>query len=99
MELALALVEDDEDLVLLTILNPTQQKKKYYKLVKSQTPFDLDRLTDDFCWIHFRFLKADLVKLKNLLGIPDVVRCRKSVTVSGLEGLCILLKRLSYPGR
>jgi hypothetical protein len=87
---------EDEELLALYFL---QKKNYFYHLDKSLQPFVLDGLTDEFCWVHFRFLKDDLLKLKTVLAIPNVLKCSNFVTVGGMEALCILLKRLAYPNR
>ena len=45
--------------------------------------FNLENFTDSQCKTVFRFYKKDLAKLKQ----------------SGIEALCILLRRLAYPNR
>jgi len=100
MDLLPALVDTDEEVLLLSLSTTSSKKQRIYRnQIKIKIPFILDRLTDDYCWIHFRFLKSDLIRLKTLLGIPDLLKCRKLVTVPGMEALCILLKRLIYPNR
>ncbi|CAH3163418.1 unnamed protein product, partial [Porites lobata] len=46
-----------------------------------------------------RFRKHDLQILSKVLQIPDSFRCYQRSVVDGMEGLCILLSRLSYPCR
>lgn len=47
----------------------------------------------------FRFQKEDILKLKDLLEIPDEVQVTPLLSVHGLEALCIFLCRMSYPNR
>ena len=61
--------------------------------------FDLDKLTDDECKANFRFLKNDIYLLKDALQIPDIFICSNGLNVDGIEALCILLNRFSYPIR
>ena len=61
--------------------------------------FCLDDLNDDECRVDFRFLKNDLYHLAENLDIPDEISCYNNVKVSGIEALCILLKRFAYPCR
>ncbi|XP_066914769.1 uncharacterized protein [Clytia hemisphaerica] len=61
--------------------------------------FDLDKLTDDQSKADFRFFKNDIYMLKEALQIPDTFICRNRLHVDGIEALCILLKRFSYPIR
>jgi hypothetical protein len=37
--------------------------------------------------------------LKRFLWNPDKITCQQGSTCSGIEGLCIFLKRLAYPCR
>ncbi len=99
MNILSTLIVDDEDLLLISLEGLKTNRRVSHNQKKHNTPFNLANLTDDYCWIHFRFLKSDLERLKIVLGIPDVLKCRKRVTVGGMEALCILLKRLSYPNR
>ena len=93
-------VEDDEDLLIYILTTqPSKSSRRYHYQVKGTEAFNLENLPDDYCKLHFRFYKADLVALCQLLGLPAWIRCRKSVLVRGIEALCITLKRLAYPGR
>jgi len=95
--LALAL-SDDEDLLLLDSVMARSRKRRC-TIQRSHVAFDLDALTDDYCWIHFRFKKLDILRLQQGLKIPNVIQCDNGTTVSGIEGLCMLLKRFAYPNR
>ncbi len=46
---------------------------------------------------YFRFEKKDIVHLCSTLAIPDTMYSASRVTWTGVEGLCILLRRLAYP--
>ena len=61
--------------------------------------FELDSLELDECSANFRANKADLLRLAAALRIPARFRCHQGTVCSGLEGLCILTKRLAYPCR
>lgn len=61
--------------------------------------FNLDRLTTDECKAEFRFHKTDLLKLLEVLRLPDPIVCYNGLNVSAVEGLCILLKYFAYPCR
>lgn len=97
MDLFPYFMETDEDLLVYHCL--TVKKRKYNILCKSKSSFDFSTLTNEFCWVHFRFYKEDILKLKTALQIPDKVPCLKRVKVTGIEALCIVLKRLAYPNR
>ena len=56
-------------------------------------------LTGQFQQRIFRVEKNDLPVLADVLGIPPVFRCSQRSVFEGMEGLCMLLKRLAYPCR
>ncbi|XP_073238052.1 uncharacterized protein [Porites lutea] len=56
-------------------------------------------MNDAECLAEFRFRTHDLQILSEVLQIPDSFRCYQRSVVDGMEGLCILLRRLSYPCR
>jgi len=56
-------------------------------------------MNDAECLAEFRFRKRDLPLLAEVLQLPDSFTCDQRSVVSGMEGLCILLRRLSYPCR
>ena len=51
------------------------------------------------CRAEFRVEKNDIPPLKDALRIPDYFRCGQGTVCPGLEGLCLLLRRLAYPCR
>ena len=61
--------------------------------------FDLDAWDDSECYTELRFRKNDLPALLACLRIPGKIVCSQRTTCSGLEALCILLKRLAFPCR
>ena len=61
--------------------------------------FSLDNMENDECIPEFRFEKEDLLLLHDVLQIPDPITCYNENVVSGIEGLCICLKRYAYPCR
>ena len=87
---------NDEEFLLLYDLNRSNNLDLPYD---SYSAFDFDDLQDDECLSEFRFYKNDLPFLAEVLGIPEVVECYQRSICSGLEALCILLKRHSYPCR
>ena len=50
-------------------------------------------------WPNLEFRKRDIVGLRDVLQIPAVVECEQRSVCDGVEGLCILLRRLCYPCR
>ncbi|CAH3161403.1 unnamed protein product [Porites lobata] len=61
--------------------------------------FDLDDMQNDECLAEFRVHKHDLPILAEVLGIPDQFVLEQRSVVGGMEALCMLLKRLTYPCR
>ena len=61
--------------------------------------FDLDAWDDSECYTELRFRKNDLPALLACLRNPENIVCSQRTTCSGLEALCILLKRLAFPCR
>ena len=61
--------------------------------------FDLDEMENSECVAEFRVNKHDLPALAEALQIPDVFKCRQRSISDGMEGLCMLLRRLAYPCR
>ena len=84
---------DEEDLLFLC----TKETKvpDYFKWPR----LSLNSLSEQECWNHFRFAKADLYKLIHALQIPDNYQGPVQLKWTGMEGLCILLRRLAYPNR
>ena len=62
-------------------------------------PFCLDVFDSCECEAHFRVAKDDIPILLDALRIPASFKCPQGTVCSGLEGLCLLLKRLAYPCR
>ena len=87
-------VINDEELLLLCDSNRSDNVDLPYN---SYPGFDFDDLEDDECLSEFRFYKNDLPFLTEVLGIPEVVEFYQRSICSGLEALCIFLKRHSYP--
>ena len=51
------------------------------------------------CKAELRFDKSDLAVLLHALRFPNIFVCSHRIFCSGMEGLCILLKRLAFPCR
>ena len=60
---------------------------------------DLENIISADCKAEFRVEKADLPRLADALHIPAVFHCKQRNICDGLEGLCVLLRRTSYPCR
>ena len=59
-------------------------------------PFDLDEAE---CVAEFRFRKRDVRALAEVLRVPDTITCEQGSVCTGIEGLCMLLRRMAYPCR
>ena len=51
------------------------------------------------CKAEFCVEKNDLHRLTETLQIPGTLKCYQGTVCDGMDGLCMLLKRLSYPCR
>lgn len=89
-------VIDEEEFLLLyeqhTSKNPMFGYEDYEK-------FDLNKIDPALCKANFRVEKNDLPTLKEALDIPDKIVCYQRSVCDGMEGLCMVLKRLAYPCR
>lgn len=88
-------LSDEEFLVLYEEYMPTNRSYPYWEY----EPFVLDNFTSSECESHFRVCKEDIPSLCDYLHIPDRFICSQGTVCNGLEGLCMLLKRLAYPCR
>ena len=86
----------DEDFIILYELFSSRNPDFAYD---SYDRFDLDNMNDDECKAEFRVRKRDLPTLAQALRIPRSFQLSQRSVVDGMEGLCMLLKRLAYPCR
>ena len=89
------MISEEEFLLLYDANKSTNLDLPYEQYVR----FELDEMEDDECLAEFRVRKRDLPLLADALGIPDVFICEQRSVVGGMEALCMLLKRLTYPCR
>ena len=87
---------NDVDFLLLYPMYISQNLELPYNFYP---PFNIEDLNEDECLAEFRFKKADIPVLAEALQIPDVIRCNQGTVCDGVEGHCMLLKRVSYPCR
>lgn len=92
------LTENDDELMMFDMILNTKDRNEHY-LEKLPGNFDLNKLSDSFCYIHFRFYRADIYRLVAAFNIPEEITLKTGAKVKGVEALCILLKRLAYPNR
>ena len=88
-------IDEDEFVVLYDLYAPRNLDFPY----DSYAPFDLEELDESESFAEFRFGKRDIRIMKEVLQIPDTITYSRRSVCDGLEGLCMLLKRLSYPCR
>ena len=89
-------VIDDEEFLLLWDCNKSKNPDFSYE---DNANFDLDCIAEAECKAEFRVEKNDLEDLAEVLQIPETFVCSQRSVCSGIEGLCIALKRLAYPCR
>ena len=86
----------DEDFLLLYEMFPSKNPNFPYH---EYGRFDLDNMNEAECKAEFRFDKKDLPVLAEALQIPPSFKLNQGSIVDGMEGLCMLLRRLAYPCR
>lgn len=92
LELAMELIEQLEDLY----------NEEMPVEARTWTRFDPeDAQWTPFKWKDFfRFEKADMIRLQNALHLPETMYSEgQKKKWTGFEGLCLVLRRLSYPCR
>ncbi|KAM7430411.1 hypothetical protein ABFA07_018876 [Porites harrisoni] len=89
------LLDDDEFLVLWQ----AHKSKKPEFPYEEHGRFSFDELDEAECKAEFRFKKRDLPVLVNVLGIPNQFTCSQRTVRDGMEGLCMVLRRMAYPCR
>lgn len=87
---------DDEDALLLLQANQSD-----VDLSRNRKPprLDISLLSNSECMKRFRFNHAGIRSLQEHLRIPEQYICVNRTTATGLEGLLVLLRRLTYPNR
>ena len=86
---------DGMEFALLYETNLSRPAYPYYKFDR----FEIDSWDDSECRTELRFGRQDLDLLLMHLQIPDEIVCSQRSVCKGMDGLCILLKRLAYPCR
>ena len=89
------IIEDEEFLILYDLLEPRNPDFPHEAYAK----FDLNEMAESESLSEFRFRKRDILLLAEVLDIPESIRCKQRSICGGIEGLCMLLRRLSYPCR
>ena len=87
---------DEDEFVLLYNLNTSKNPVFPYEIYER---FDLANVDEAECKAEFRVEKSDLPQLADALRIPQIFKCDQRSECDGMEGLCMLLRRLAYPCR
>ena len=82
-------IEDEKFMILLELVKSKNRDLPYW----TYPCFDLEKLSNDECLEEFRFMRNDIYKLREVFDIPDQFVCYNGTSVTGIEGLCIYLKR------
>ena len=90
------LIDKKEYLVMLYDLNTPKNPVFPYK---NYERFELTDMDEAECKAEFRFKKSALPQLVEALSIRQVFKCKQRCVCGGMEGLCMLLRRLAYPCR
>lgn len=62
-------------------------------------PFSLNEIEESDVISYFRFNREDIPRLSSAFRLPEVIILENRSRFEGIEALCILLRRLSYPNR
>ncbi|XP_074028827.1 uncharacterized protein [Leptinotarsa decemlineata] len=96
---AVILADADDDEVEQVILHNIFGVVENFPVGAAEDRFNLYNMMAEDIKINFRFERDDIFRLAAALHIPDVIRTQTRNSVPGVMGLCILLRRLAYPGR
>lgn len=99
--LLLAAEEDEDEVLLLCLLadEERRQERRQTNYAGLKWRFDFEATQNEECLDMFRFEKQDIVRLCTALHIPGQFRCYNGTICTGIDALCILLRRLAYPNR
>ena len=85
-----------DDLEFLLLHDEYQSKNPDFRH-ENHTRFSLETMDEADCLAEFRFEKRHITLLAEVLRIPETFVCYQRSIASGVEGLCMLLRRLAYP--
>ena len=89
------IISDEEFLVLWESCRSKNPDFPY----SSYARFDLENVDESECLAEFRVQKQDIPVLANVLQLPMNIHCPQRTICDRIEGLCMLLRRFSYPCR
>ena len=92
------IINEDEFFFLYDINKSKSPAYPYwnYERFQLQDKSEADRLS---CRTDFRFEKYEIPLLVEVLGLPDEIKCKQGTVCETTEGLCLVLKRSTYPCR
>lgn len=92
---------DGEDIFIASEIERLADKREeeVKRRNKHCTRLNLETISTEDCKKLFRFDKENLLRLRRQLRIPEELKASNRTRCSGIEGLCILLRRLAYPNR
>ena len=105
----MASFKEIRELLLLNLENKTINEEEFLLLseefksknldfrYENHAGFELDDVDESECLVEFRCQKRHIPLLAEVLPIQDQFSCNQRSVSSGIEGLCILPKWLSYP--
>ena len=87
---------DDDELILLYDRNFSENLEFPYD---DHRWLDFDGMDDTECKAEFQFTKNEISRLVEALDIPGTLFCHQGSTATGIEGLCLVFRRLTNIGR
>ena len=89
------LINDEEVMLLYNVNSSKNLSLPFWRYDR----FSLDNTENDEYISESQFEKEDLFLLHVVLQVPDRITCYNGTVISGIEALCICLKRYAYPCR
>ena len=90
-----SLVDDEEFVALYDVCRSKNPELPYYEYPS----FALEEMDEAECAIDFRFKRKEIPFLARVLDFPDKFTCQHGTVCEGVEALCMVLRRFSYPCR
>jgi hypothetical protein len=95
----MAMEDEDDEFVYFILANQNLDPPRGITYDHAWPRFNLADQTMFQYWNNFRFWKDDIVRLSVLLGLPEQITVRNGCTCSGVDALCMVLRRFAYPNR
>ncbi|CAB4032157.1 Hypothetical predicted protein [Paramuricea clavata] len=91
------IIDESEFVALYDNTKTKSPEFQYWEYQKVE--MQLQYMTNDECRSDFRVDLADLAVLAEALRIPEKFVCPNRTVATGMEGLCVALRRFAYPCR